>query len=174
MLVVGQAPGRRVHASGRPFTDPSGDRLRSWLGVDEVVFYDPTIFALLPMGFCYPGTGRAGDLPPRPECAATWREQLLAQLTAVRVTLLLGRHAMAWHLPDARGTLGEIVAQWQRYAPTMFVAPHPSPRNQGWLKRHRGFETEVLPALRAAVAAAVVDPAPVSPDRAASRRKRSR
>jgi len=164
VLVVGQAPGRRVHETGRPFNDPSGVRLRRWLGVDEACFYDPTRIALLPMGFCYPGTGKGGDLPPRAECADTWREPLLTRLRAVRVTILLGRYALAWHLPEARGPLAETVAAWRRWAPLTFVAPHPSPRNQRWLRNNPAFEKETVPAMQRAVAAALTaSPVPARP-----------
>lgn len=112
LLIVGQAPGRRVHETGVPFNDPSGRRLRQWLGVSEAVFYDPARVALLPMGFCYPGTGRSGDLPPRPECAAAWRPRLLEALPAVELTIVIGQYAMAWHLPQETGSLTEIVQRW--------------------------------------------------------------
>ena len=155
MLVVGQAPGRRVHESGRPFTDPSGDRLRRWLGVGDGVFYDERRIALLPMGFCYPGTGKGGDLPPRRECARTWRSPLLEHLGKLRVTVLLGRYAIEWHLPEHRGSLASAVMRWKEFAPSLFLAPHPSPRNQRWLRQHAWFEDEVVPALREAVAEAL-------------------
>lgn len=155
ILVVGQAPGRRVHESGRPFTDPSGDRLRAWLGVDEATFYDERRIALLPMGFCYPGTGRGGDLPPRRECATTWRSPLLEHLKELRLTLLLGRYAIDWHLPGHRGSLSSAVLRWRDFAPTLFLAPHPSPRNQRWLRQNAWFEGAVVPALRQAVAEAL-------------------
>lgn len=155
VLIVGQAPGRRVHESGKPFNDPSGVRLRNWLGMDEETFYDARSVALLPMGFCFPGTGSSGDLPPRPECAAEWRGPLLEHLGNIRLTLVLGRYAMAWHVPEARGTLVDIIGQWRERAPKLFVAPHPSPRNQRWLKSNPWFEDETVPALRKAVARAL-------------------
>ncbi|MEO1079218.1 MAG: uracil-DNA glycosylase family protein [Pseudomonadota bacterium] len=155
VLIAGQAPGRRVHESGRPFNDPSGVRLRRWLGVDEKTFYDPSCFALLPMGFCFPGTSKGGDLPPRKECAEAWRQPLLNCLSSIRVTLLLGRYALAWHLPEAQGTLSEIVEAWREHAPKVFVAPHPSPRNQRWLRNNPGFERDTVPALQKAVAGAL-------------------
>ena len=158
ILIVGQAPGRRVHESGRPFTDASGVRLRDWLGVGEEAFYDPRQFALLPMGFCYPGTGRGGDLPPRPECAATWRRPLLDALPDIRLTLLVGSYAIAWHLPgEKKQPLHESVSRWREHAPRLFLAPHPSPRNQRWLKQHPWFEDEVVPALRDAVQRSLAD-----------------
>jgi len=149
ILIVGQAPGRRVHASGRPFDDPSGDRLRDWLGVDRDAFYDPKRFSIVPMGFCYPGTGRAGDLPPRPECAATWRTPLLARLPGVETTIVLGRYALDWHWSEAPGpSLGAAVRAWRERWPELVPMPHPSPRNNRWLRENPWFEREVVPALR--------------------------
>ena len=153
LLIVGQAPGRRVHETGIPFNDPSGDRLRDWLGLDRARFYDPTLVALLPMGFCYPGTGRAGDLPPRPECAATWRARLLAQLPRIELTLVIGQYAQQWHLPPPRRSVTEQVRNWRHYWPEIIPLPHPSPRNNLWLRRNPWFETDVLPALRKSVTA---------------------
>ena len=149
ILIAGQAPGRKVHERGVPFLDASGDRLRDWLGIDSSVFYDPQRIALLPMGFCYPGTGASGDLAPRPECAATWHARLLARLVEVRLTLAVGRYALAWHLGDSgRPTLTETVRAWREYGPTLVPLPHPSPRNNLWLKRNAWFERELLPELR--------------------------
>lgn len=159
ILVAGQAPGRRVDLSGIPFDDPSGDRLRDWMGVDKDRFYDPKAIALLPMGFCYPGTGPGGDLPPRPECAPAWRAPLLAQLPRVELVLAIGRHAQAWHLgAAARATLTETVRAWRGYGPALLPLPHPSPRNNRWLRHNPWFEQEVLPALRERVAAALARP----------------
>ena len=155
LLIVGQAPGRKVHETGIPFNDPSGDRLRAWLDIDRDTFYDDEKVALIPMGFCFPGTGRSGDLPPRKECAEAWREELLQKLTNVKLTLVLGQYATRWHLPEERGSLTEIVSRWQNWAPQMFVAPHPSPRNQLWLKKNPWFEEELIPALRAEVGKAL-------------------
>ncbi|MGE3348752.1 MAG: uracil-DNA glycosylase family protein [Ramlibacter sp.] len=155
LLVAGQAPGRKVHASGVPFDDASGERLRDWLGVSREVFYDERRVAIVPMGFCYPGTGRAGDLPPRPECAATWRQPLLARLRQLRLTLVIGQHAQAWHLPGAGATLTEVVQGWRARDPAVLALPHPSPRNNLWLRRNPWFETELLPVVRARVAAAL-------------------
>lgn len=152
ILIAGQAPGRKAHASGLPFDDVSGDRLRAWLGVSREVFYDPQQFAILPMGFCFPGTGKTGDLPPRPECAPTWRAQALAQLTSLQLTLVIGQYAMAWHLPDQKGTLTDTVLHWRSHWPRTLPLPHPSPRNQAWLKRNPWFDQDVLPALRQRVA----------------------
>jgi len=150
ILIAGQAPGRRVHESGVPFQDPSGLRLRAWLGVSEEVFYDPRRIAILPMGFCYPGTGSSGDLPPRPECAPEWREQLLAALPSVRLTLVLGKYAQAYHLGGSR-SVTDAVTSWREFWPERLPLPHPSPRNQAWFKRNAWFEAEVLPELRARV-----------------------
>lgn len=151
ILVAGQAPGRKVHASGIPFDDASGDRLREWLGISHEVFYDPTRIAILPMGFCYPGTGRSGDLPPRPECAATWHQPLLAHLKHVELTLVIGQYAMAYHLPGT-ASLTEAVRNWREAWPKILPLPHPSPRNNIWLKRNPWFAQEVLPALRQRIA----------------------
>jgi uracil-DNA glycosylase len=149
ILIVGQAPGRRVHATGIPWNDPSGDRLRAWLGVDRETFYDPRRFALVPMGFCYPGKGRSGDLPPRPECAPLWHGRLLAQMPRIALTILPSRYAVSYYLgPRAHGTLAETVRDWKRYAPRYLPLPHPSPRNNLWLRRNDWFEGEVLPGLR--------------------------
>ena len=155
LLIVGQAPGRKVHETGIPFNDPSGDRLRAWLDIDRDTFYDDEKVALIPMGFCFPGTGRSGDLPPRKECAEAWREELLQKLTNVKLTLVLGQYATRWHLPEERGSLTEIVSRWNQWAPQMFVAPHPSPRNQLWLKKNPWFEEELIPALRSEVGKAL-------------------
>lgn len=148
ILVVGQAPGRKVHETGLPFNDPSGDRLRDWMGVNRDQFYDDRLMAILPMGFCYPGTGKSGDLPPRPECAPAWREALLAQLQAVELTLVIGRYAHDWHLNDAAPKVTDNVRRWREYWPGLLPLPHPSPRNNLWLRRNPWFEREVIPALR--------------------------
>lgn len=159
ILIAGQAPGRRVHASGIPFDDPSGERLRDWLGIDRDTFYDPARVALLPMGFCYPGTGPHGDLPPRPLCAASWRRTLLSELRSIRLTLVLGQHALAWHWPQAPGLLADAVRQSHASLGSggdpLMVLPHPSPRNNRWLAQHPWFAAEVLPTLRQRVARAV-------------------
>ncbi len=153
VLIAGQAPGRRVHESGVPFDDPSGDRLRDWMGVSREVFSDPSQVAILPMGFCYPGTGASGDLPPRPECAEAWRTSLLDRLPALELTLIIGRYAMAWHLPGERRNLTETVQSWREFGPGRIPLPHPSPRNNRWMKRNPWFEDEVLPELRRRVSA---------------------
>ena len=152
LLIVGQAPGRKVHASGVPFDDASGERLRDWLGLTPKQFYDARQVALLPMGFCYPGTGKSGDLPPRPECAPAWRGPLLSQLKKIQLTVVIGQYAMAHHLPNERGTLTETVQAWQNHWPSVLPLPHPSPRNNVWLRRNPWFELDVLPVLRARVA----------------------
>jgi len=150
LLIVGQAPGARVHTSGRPFTDPSGDRLRDWMGVDEATFYDLDRIAIVPMAFCFPGYDAKGsDLPPPPICAATWRERVMEALGPVDLTLLVGGAAQRWHL-GARNVTGTVAA-WRDHAPRVFPLPHPSWRNTGWLKRNPWFEAELLPALRARV-----------------------
>lgn len=135
ILIAGQAPGKRVHESGVPFDDPSGDRLRDWMGVTRETFYDQKKIAILPMGFCYPGTGKSGDLPPRPECAEAWREPLLQELKNVRLTLVIGQYALKYHLPEAKGSLTSVVKEWKSYFPEILPLPHPSPRNNIWLKR---------------------------------------
>lgn len=148
VLIVGQAPGRRVHESGVPFDDPSGDRLREWMGVERETFYDPEQVAILPMGFCFPGSGSSGDLPPRSECAQAWREELLAQLNEVRLTLVIGKYAIDWHLKPEGQNLTETVQDWKRYRPKFLPLPHPSPRNNLWLKKNPSFGVEVLPYLK--------------------------
>ena len=151
VLVASQAPGRRVHASGIPFDDPSGERLRAWMGVAPEVFYDPSRVAILPMGFCYPGTGRSGDLPPRPECAPAWRAPLLARLHSIELTLLVGSYSIEWHLGKGP-TLTDRVRSWRDHLPALLPMPHPSPRNNLWLRRNPWFEEQVVPELRARVA----------------------
>jgi uracil-DNA glycosylase len=149
ILIAGQAPGGKVHATGVPFDDASGERLRQWMGVERDTFYDPQQVAILPMGFCYPGTGASGDLPPRPECAPQWRARLLQAMPRVELTLVIGQYAQAWHLGAAqRGTLTGTVRAWRDYWPASLPLPHPSPRNNLWLKRNPWFGKEVLPSLR--------------------------
>jgi len=152
LLVVGQAPGTRVHNTGIPWNDPSGDRLRQWLQLDRERFYDTGRIAIVPMGFCYPGKGRSGDLPPRPECAPLWHARLLQCLPQLELTLLIGRYAQAYYLPRTGKTLAETVRRWRDAPEGLFPLPHPSPRNQLWLKRNPWFEAEVVPELRARVA----------------------
>ena len=159
LCIAGQAPGTRVHASGRPFTDPSGVRLRQWLGLDEARFYDASRVAIVPMGHCFPGLDAKGsDLPPRAECAPLWRDRVFAALPAVELVLAIGQYAQAWHLGPARGgTLSQTVAQWRTIldrplTPRIIPLPHPSWRNNGWLRKHPWFEQELLPVLRREVA----------------------
>jgi len=151
ILIAGQAPGKKVHETGIPFNDASGDRLREWLGVSKDAFYDSEQFAILPMGFCYPGKGKSGDLPPRPECAIQWRETILSSLKQVQLTLVIGQYAMAYHLPGEGKNLTEIVNNWEKYWPDIIPLPHPSPRNNLWLKRNPWFQRDLLPKLRARV-----------------------
>jgi uracil-DNA glycosylase len=153
ILIVGQAPGRKVHETGIPFNDSSGDRLRDWMGIDKTVFYDARQIALLPMGFCYPGTGKSGDLPPRPECAEAWREKLLVGLPKVQLTLVIGQYAHKYHLGERQSkTLTETVKAWREFTGEGIVPlPHPSPRNNIWLKKNEWFEKDVLPALKVQV-----------------------
>ncbi len=148
VLIAAQAPGRKVHDSGVPFDDASGNRLREWLGVTRKVFYDPEQIAIVPMSFCFPGSGRSGDLPPRPECAPAWRKLLLGRLRHLEVTLVLGRYAQKYHFGEASSSLTELVRSWRTYWPNMIPLPHPSPRNNPWLRRNPWFEVEVLPSLR--------------------------
>jgi len=153
VLIAGQAPGIRVHRSSVPFDDPSGDRLRQWMGVTSEVFYDDSSVAIVPMGFCYPGTGKSGDLPPRPECAKIWHGQLLPLMSDIDLTLVIGNYAQTYYLHGSRKkTLTDTVKNWQQYAPAIIPLPHPSPRNNIWFKRNPWFETELLPVLKERVA----------------------
>lgn len=154
ILVAGQAPGARVHASGLPFDDASGDRLRDWMGVDRATFYDASRITVVPMAFCFPGYDAKGaDLPPPAICARTWRAEVMAHLPQVELTLLVGSYAQAWHLGPRRGSsLTETVRNWRAHAPAAVPLPHPSWRNTGWLKRNPWFAEEVLPWLEAEVA----------------------
>ena len=153
VLIAGQAPGVRVHESGVPWDDPSGDRLRDWLGLDRDAFYDERKIAIVPQGFCFPGTNpRGGDNPPRRECARLWHGRLIPLLSRVELTLCVGQYAQAWHLGSRRkGTLTATVAAWREYQPDVLPLPHPSWRNNVWLKRNPWFGAEVLPTLRAAI-----------------------
>lgn len=153
ILIAGQAPGRKVHESGILFDDQSGDRLRDWMGLDREDFYDSTKIAILPMGFCFPGTGKSGDLPPRPECAPHWRARTLAALPNIELTLVIGIYAQAWHLPDnPHKTLTDTVRAWRSFWPRALPLPHPSPRNNIWMKKNPWFEADVLPQLRLTIA----------------------
>ncbi|MCZ0738664.1 uracil-DNA glycosylase family protein [Phreatobacter sp. AB_2022a] len=165
ILVAGQAPGMRVHVSGKPFDDRSGDRLRDWMGIDRTVFYDRSQLAIVPMGFCFPGyDAKGGDLPPRRECRAAWHDRMMAAMPQIDLILAIGASAQAYHLDRlglrhlCAGSLTATVANWRtilaaRDRPAVIVLPHPSWRNTGWLKRHRWFEAELLPVLRSEVAA---------------------
>ena len=149
ILIIGQAPGRRVHESGIAWDDPSGERLRDWLGIDSDDFYDESKIALVPMGFCYPGTGKSGDLPPRPECAKLWHQRLLDELPRVSLTLLVGAYAQKYRLGTKRkATLTATVQAWKEYRPACLPLPHPSPRNNIWISKNPWFAKEVLPYLR--------------------------
>lgn len=151
VLIIGQAPGTRVHTSGIPWDDPSGDRLRAWMGVDKQQFYDERLFAIVPMGFCYPGKGKSGDLPPRPECAPLWHEKLLSEMPNIKMTLLIGQYAQNYYLQDNFKNLTDRVKNWRTAPPNLLPLPHPSPRNQIWMKRNPGFESVFVPHLCARI-----------------------
>jgi len=149
ILIAGQAPGQAVHKTGVPFDDPSGTRLRSWMGLSQEIFYDADKIAILPMGLCYPGKGRSGDLPPRQECAPLWRQRALDTMPNIQLTVLIGNYALDWHLGDSKkSNLTKTVSAWQSYAPNIIPLPHPSPRNNIWLKKNPWFEADILPALK--------------------------
>ena len=159
LCIAGQAPGLRVHKSGAPFTDPSGDRLRDWMGISSDVFYDVSRLAIVPMGFCFPGyDAKKSDLPPRKECVQTWHDQIFAEMTQLELILVIGQYAQAYHMGDERRrTLTETVANWratfnEARTPKILPLPHPSWRNTGWLKKNPWFEADVLPLLKAEVA----------------------
>lgn len=151
ILIASQAPGRKVHGSGIPFEDASGDRLREWLGIGRDIFYDETRIAILPMGFCYPGKAASGDAPPRKECAPQWRRRLMDEFRHLELVLAIGAYSQAWHLPQAKGSLTERVRRWQDFGDVMPL-PHPSPLNNVWLAKHPWFAQEVLPPLKERVA----------------------
>jgi uracil-DNA glycosylase len=153
ILIAGQAPGRKVHETGIPFNDASGDRLRDWMGIDKSIFYDGSKIAILPMGFCYPGTGKSGDLPPRPECAEAWREQLLKTLPKIELILVIGQYAHKYHLGNKqKKNLTETVKSWREYwKKGLLPLPHPSPRNNIWLHKNVWFEKDILPTLKSSV-----------------------
>ena len=155
--IIGQAPGLKVHMSGVPFNDASGDRLRDWLGVTPAQFYDESLFAIVPMGFCYPGRGKGGDNPPRPECAPLWHERMRATLPDIKLTLLIGTYAQAHYLGARRkATLGDTVRAWRDYIDDGYLPlVHPSPRNLIWLRRNPWFETEIVPYLRSTIVTAL-------------------
>lgn len=157
ILIVGQAPGARVHATGIPWDDPSGERLRAWMGVKRDVFYDESRIAIIRMAYCYPGRGNGGDLPPRPECAALWLDLLLAKLPQIELTLLVGQYAQRHFLDRQRkSSLTETTRAWREYGPQYLPLPHPSPRNTPWIQRNPWFERQVVPALRTRISALLV------------------
>lgn len=159
VLLTGQAPGTRVHASGIPWDDPSGERLRQWMALDREAFYDQGRFGVMAMGFCYPGRGKGGDLPPRPECAPRWHAQVRPLLPRLKLTLLIGRYAQLHYLGTRRETLEDTVRNWREHLPRgYFPLPHPSPRNTLWLKRRPWFDEEIVPALRGAIRDALLQP----------------
>jgi len=149
IVIIGQAPGRIVHNTSIPWNDKSGDNLRNWLGIDKATFYNTDLIAIMPMGFCYPGTGKTGDLPPRSECAPLWHQQLLQMMPDVELTLLIGQYAQNYYLKDKTlKTLTETVRHYQNYLPQYFPLPHPSPRNNIWQAKNDWFRREVLPDLK--------------------------
>lgn len=152
IIIIGQAPGRRVHDTGIPWNDPSGDLLRSWMGIGKETFYNTEMIALMPMGFCYPGKGKSGDMPPRPECAPRWHAELLEQMPERKLIVLIGQYSQAYYLGKLRQkSLAETVKRHTDYLPDFFPLPHPSPRNRLWLKNNSWFDRDVLPAFRATV-----------------------
>ncbi len=151
VLIIGQAPGRKVHETGVPFNDASGNTLRKWLGLSNRTFYDPACVAIVPMALCYPGKGKSGDLPPPPRCSATWHERVFNHLREVELTLLIGRYAQEAYLDAPQGTVTDNVANWHHEWPHRLPLPHPSPRNRFWLQRNPWFEQQVVPALRGRV-----------------------
>ncbi len=157
ILIAGQAPGKKVHESGVPFDDASGNRLREWMGISREVFYDPKKIAIVPMGFCFPGTGKSGDSPPRAECAKAWREPLLGRLQNLELTLVLGKYALAYHMDDEHKSVTKSVLGWRSHWPILVPLPHPSPRNIKWFRDNPWFETELLPSLRQRVSAGLLE-----------------
>jgi len=146
IVIIGQAPGTAVHKSGIPWDDPSGDNLREWMGIDKAIFYDTEQIAIIPMGFCYPGKSKTGDLPPRKECAPLWHDTLLSKMKSVELTLLIGKYAQDYYLKQSsKRTLTETVRDFQNHLPNFFVLPHPSPRNNIWQAKNSWFKTDVLP-----------------------------
>ena len=158
IVIIGQAPGRKVHESGVPWDDPSGVRLRSWLGLTPEQFYDPNNVAIIPMGFCFPGNGTSGDLPPRPECAPTWHDELLSHLSSERLDVIIGRYAQDRYIETNEKTLTAVVEKWRDHLPNRIVMPHPSPRNRRWLSQNPWFETDAVPHLQRRVAEVLAEP----------------
>jgi len=153
IIVIGQAPGKIVHETGVPWNDKSGDNLRSWMGVDKPTFYDTKKFGIMPMGFCFPGSGKSGDLPPRPECAPLWHEKLLKQITDIELIVLIGQYSQGYYLKGkAKESLTATVKNFSKYLPTYFTLPHPSPRNNIWMAKNKWFENKVLPNLKSTIA----------------------
>lgn len=149
ILIIGQAPGTKVHRSGIPWDDPSGVQLRKWMGINSEVFYDERIVAIVPMGFCYPGKGKTGDLPPRPECAPMWHQALLEKMPEIQLTLLIGQYAQKYYLGKRKKkNLTETVRNYEEYLPTQIPMPHPSPRNRFWLSKNPWFESLIVPRLQ--------------------------
>lgn len=149
LVIIGQAPGRKVHASGVPWDDASGRNLRNWLGISDHLFYDEKLVALIPMGFCYPGSGKSGDLPPRSECAPLWHDRLLNECHHVQLTLLIGQYAQKYYLKNrVKKNLTETVKSYREYLPKYIPIPHPSPRNRIWMKKNEWFEEQLIPELR--------------------------
>ncbi|MEO9483689.1 MAG: uracil-DNA glycosylase family protein [Ekhidna sp.] len=149
IAIIGQAPGSIVHKSGIPWDDKSGERLRDWLAIDNSLFYNPEKIALIPMGFCYPGKGKTGDLPPTPECAPQWHNMLFNEMNDLKLVILIGTYAQSYYLKERRKkTLTETVKNYAEYLPDFFVLPHPSPRNNIWIKKNQWFEKELVPELK--------------------------
>ena len=157
ILIAGQAPGEKAHHAGRPFADASGKRLRQWLGMSDEEFYCAQHLAILPMGLCFPGKAASGDKPPRKECAATWHAKVLASLPNIALRLVIGRHALDYYLPHARGSLADIIRHQFEVASNLLVLPHPSPRNNIWLAKHPWFEADVIPELQQKVRALLAE-----------------
>jgi uracil-DNA glycosylase len=151
IMIIGQAPGIKAHENGKPWSDASGKRLREWMGVSEEQFYDESLFAIVPMGFCYPGKGKSGDLPPRPECSQKWMQPILSHLEHIQLKILIGAYSQSYFLKTTSGDLTSTVKNWKSFAPKQFPLPHPSPRNNIWLAKNPWFEKNLVPELKNAV-----------------------